>query len=261
MVIYYELVFLDNLVLNYLVLLISAKICAIKIKMLKLIVVSLIFSLISIIILKFNPSLLNSLIIKMLVIILLCIVFFGLSNLPLIIKHILIFSLVCFLISGVLFFFIGCADVVFFSQYIIYSNEMLRMMLYGILIIVLTYKVYIYANKTCASNLSTRKIQLVYKKQNIIVEGLMDTGNLLFDYYYSLPVILISKEKLLDYIDVDSNNCFDISASSIADVATIKAFKADYMIFEKSKTKYECVVGIIEKNLNHECIYNPNYFI
>ena len=148
MVVYYEVVFIDNFILNYLVLLFSSKLCALKVRTIKFVIVSAISAIISIIMIKYKVELIDSFFIKILFTLCFCFAFFGLSKRRLMVKRLVIFTTCCFLLSGVLFFFLNNSEIAMFSGYVVYSKVFVRRALFSIMFIILSYKIYIYLDST-----------------------------------------------------------------------------------------------------------------
>jgi len=148
-----------------------------------------------------------------------------------------------------------------FSGYVVYSKALVRRVLFSILFIILSYKIYIYINKSTLINVETSSVTLSIGNKNYTLDGLKDTGNLLLDSYYGLPVVIINTGVIPNLFELHNIDFFEISVSSISDTEKIKAFKPDYITFCDDKKKYDCVVGVAKSHTGHDCIYNPNYFI
>jgi stage II sporulation protein GA (sporulation sigma-E factor processing peptidase) len=262
MVIYYETIFIDNIILNYLVLFIYSKFCSQKIALYKLTLASVLSTICTIVLIVIDDTLLNSLVVKAAVALTFCFVFFGLKDKRSFIKHLFILGAICFCVSGCLYFFVTNLKINMTSNYLVYSKQAILRIICGIIFIISTYKIYIYINKTTFNKkIGLVKLSISFKNTEISLYGFQDTGNMLFDCYHAMPIVLVTKaisEKLIKDKEFDF---LKLNIKTVNGISKIDGFKVDHIMFDCDKNEHACIVGIIDQSLDHDCIYNPNYFI
>jgi stage II sporulation protein GA (sporulation sigma-E factor processing peptidase) len=266
MVVYYELVFIDNIALNFLVLFFSSKFYALKTKVFRLLAVSIGAAAYATCAQIDSLRLLNSLPIKLIAALLICFAAFGFKCLKRYLKATIIFLAVSFLVAGVLYASLSQGNIEISSKGVIYSGKFVRYMLYGIFFMLLSYKFYIYMHKsTPKKHIELDELTLYFREIKTKVFALKDTGNMLVDSALGIPIILVSKDIADEIYDGADKNVevFEICISTIGQEKSLKAIRLDRIEFKGKSGIYECVMGVLEEDMKSEykCIFNPNHFI
>ncbi len=92
------------------------------------------------------------------------------------------------------------------------------------------------------------------KNKNINVEGFLDTGNKLIDPYFHRPIILLNKK----YINLRGKKVIYVPFSSLNNNGLLKCIIPEYILIDGKEYK-KCLIGISE-NLKFDCILNERVF-
>ena len=88
------------------------------------------------------------------------------------------------------------------------------------------------------------------KNKNINVIGFLDTGNKLIDPYFKRPIVLLNKK----YIDLRGKKIIYVPFSSLNNSGLLKCIIPEYILINNKKYK-NVLIGISE-NLKFDCILN-----
>jgi len=197
-------------------------------------------------------------------ILLICFLAFGKSSFKRYIKVVLVFIITSFLVAGVLFFFFCQGGLEIMSYGIFYTNKLLRCVLYGIISILLSYRLYIYIHKSAPkSQTEICRVSISVSDNSIKTNALLDTGNMAVDPATGLPIILVFEDVFKEFPIDMKEDCFDIFIESIGGGGNIPAIKPDWIKIGQRKRKHECIIGIVAQSFEEEyrCILNPNHFV
>ncbi len=194
MTVYLDVIFLENLVINYIILYSTGIVAKIKIKQVRLFIGSFIGALYSIIYYLTNLKIYSSAILKIVLSILIVYVSYKPENFKILLKQIILFFLVSFVFGGasIAIIYMANANNVTIQNGVIVGNYTLKTVLIGIIIAYITV---IVAFKLIKTKISKKDLicDVVVKINNKTVEtkAMIDTGNLLKEPITNIPVIVM----------------------------------------------------------------------
>ena len=203
MTIYLDVIFLENIVINYIILYVTGIISKAQIKQKRLIAGALIGAIYSVIYYLLKLKLYSSFIIKFLLSIVIIYVAFSSKNFKDLIKKILLFYLTSFVFGGAAIAIIYMVN----SQNITIQNGVLvgsytiKTVLIGI---VVAYFTVIFAFKVLKTKISKKdlicEIEITLNNKKIRTKALIDTGNMLKEPITNWPVIVMEHTLLYDFL-------------------------------------------------------------
>ena len=201
MTIYLDVIFLENIVINYIMLYVTGIISKAQIKQKRLFLGALIGAIYSVIYYLFRLKIYSSFIIKIILSIVIIYVAFNSSNLKELLKKVLLFYLSSFVFGGAAIAIIYMVN----SQNITIQNGVLvrsytlRTILIGIVVayftIILAFKIIKISKKDLIC-----EIVVTLNNKEINSKALIDTGNLLKEPITNLPVIVMEHTLLYDIL-------------------------------------------------------------
>lgn len=212
MTIYIDVVILENLAINYIILIATALIGKYEIRYFRNILASTLGGIYAILNYIKTFSIIQNLIFKIAVSILMIIITFGVKDLKLLVKQLIIFYLVSFTFGGAAFmllFFLKPEDIIFRNGHLIGTYPIKIAILGGIVgfsIIAMLSNI-IRDRRKIKSMLCD--MEIFYKERKIKLKTMIDTGNLLKDPITQTDVIIVEKaslkglleDEILDHIE------------------------------------------------------------
>lgn len=255
MTVYADILIGVNIIINFLLLMLTGKICKTGYKTLRIVASAFLGGIFSLYIFLPKQNILIELAVRTAISLLITFVGFGFCG----IKH-FVKTTFCFLCANMLFGGIVLAVWGLFKPNgIIVNNGMVYFDVSPILLISTTIISYIAITlitrftKSNGNKINLYNIQIFYKENSVNAVCLLDTGNSLTDNLSDRPVILINKAvayKLLNQelsIHTIPNNTVRgfrvIPYYSVGSNGLLPAFKADYVILNNKKI-YSCIIAI-----------------
>lgn len=203
MIIYMDIVLIENLIMNFIILYATGIVIKIKIKIVRLLIASLLGAIYSVVAYMDIFPIYSSMILKIILSIVIVYVSFNAKKIKKLIKDILVFYLVSFVFGGAAFCFIYLIK----PQEILMKNG-LFMGIYTLKTIILasiiSFIIIILVFKIVKSKITKGdmfcEIEININDKKIITNAMIDTGNLLKDPISGLPVIVIEKSLLYNYM-------------------------------------------------------------
>ena len=202
MTIYLDVIFLENIVINYIILYVTGIISKVQIKQNRLFLGALIGAIYSVIYYLFKLKIYSSFIVKIFLSIVIIYVAFNSNNFKDLLKKVLLFYLTSFVFGGAAIAIIYMVN----SQNITIQNGVLvgSYTLTTVLIgIVVAYFAIIFAFKIIKTKISkkdlTCEIEVTLNNKKIRTIALIDTGNMLKEPITNLPVIVMEHTLLYDF--------------------------------------------------------------
>ena len=277
MTVYLDLIFIENVLMNYIILFATTIIVKNKTKHqgLKLLLSSSIGSVYAIIVYLDILSIYSTLLAKVILSVVMVYVAFSPNNIKQLLKQILIFYLTSFIFGGCTF-----ALIYFLKPENVRINNGVFVGIYPIKVTLIagaiTFIITQIAFKLNKSRLSTKNqyldIEIFYKDKSVRVMALLDSGNLVKDPISNLPVVILEKdifrklvsEEFLNYIegilggDVQDYKDLQEDQSKIRMVPFMSIGKENGMLtgIRIDKIKIITEDGEIEKRNVIVCIYN-----
>ena len=203
MTLYIDLILLENIIMNYIIILTTGMVCRTSIKQLRIILSSLLGAIYAIIIYILKFGIYTNQITKVIVSICMVYVAFNPNNIKVMIKQLIIFYLTSFCFGGAAYYLlynispnlIENINGVFVGTYPI-KIALLGGIL-GFFIINISFK--IIKNKLTKKDM-LYDIDIYYKEEKSSIKVILDTGNLLTDPITNIPVLIVESKKLTNII-------------------------------------------------------------
>ena len=203
MTLYIDLILLENIVMNYIILLATGMIYKTNIKHTRIFIASVLGAIYAIMLYLLNLKIYHNQMTKILVAICMVYIAFNASNLKVMLKQIILFYLTSFCFGGAAYYLLYCVDpnlIKSINGVLIGTYPIKIAMLGGILgffVINISFK--LIKNKLTKKDM-LYDITIFYKEAKTTVKVILDTGNLLTDPITKTPVIIIEADKLNNII-------------------------------------------------------------
>ena len=282
MILYADVVFIENLCINYIILLITFKILKKKLKKIRILFASIIGGIYAVLSYINIETGMLSLFIKIIMSILIIKIAFNSKIIKEIIQEIIVFYLVTFGLGGAIFavlFNIGKNQIVIRNGVVIGISSakiLISGIIIGYLIIVKTIKI---LKKMFRASSVYGNIRIVMNNKEIELKAMLDTGNLLVEPISKSPVIIVEKEKLNNIIPDDILNIdiggdverIDVRDEYISKIKLIPyssvgkengilmGIRAEKLIIELDNKKYETddvIIGVFKKQFKSNGKYS-----
>ena len=284
MILYADIVLLENLCINYIILLITGKILKSEIKVLRLVLASVIGGIYAVISYIVSTKALISVIIKIFISLIMIKISFNSKSIKQIIYEIITFYLITFGLGGCVFaimFSFGNTNIIIKNGTLIGISSVKILIIgivFGSMIITKTVKIIKNILKT---NSVYGRIRIKINNKEIETSAMLDTGNLLVDPISKIPVVIVEKNKLKNIISEDILNISNFigggkKLNTVSDeyISKIKlipfssvgeengmlvGIKADEMIIELDNRKYiteDVIVAIYNKKFETKGNYS-----
>ena len=206
MTLYIDLILLENIIMNYIIILATGMICRVNIKYFRLLVASLIGAIYAILVYLVNLKMYTNLITKILISICMVYIAFSSVNIKVLAKQLVIFYLTSFCFGGAAYYLLHNV-----SPNLIQSMNGVLTGTYPIKIAILGgilgFFIINISFKIIKSKLSKKdmiyKVEIFYKDKVTDVKVILDTGNLLTDPITNVPVLIVENTKLRNIISKD----------------------------------------------------------
>ena len=203
MTIYLDVIFLENAIINYIILYVTGIISKSRIKQSRLILGSIIGAIYSIIYYIFRLKMYSSFIIKIVLSIVIIYKSFNSKNFKQLLKQIVLFYLVSFVFGGAAIAIIYMANShdITIQNGVLVGNYTLKTVLIGI---VIAYFTILLAFKIIKTKISKKDlicdIQIELNNKIIQTKAMLDTGNMLREPITNIPVIVMEHTLFYDII-------------------------------------------------------------
>lgn len=281
MTVYLDIVLLENILLNYIIILSTAILSKEKINFLKIILSSIVGGIFAIITYITELSMFLGIIIKIVISIIMMKIAFKEKRLNKFIKTLVFFYLVSFTFGGIAFmllFFINPQNIIINENRFVGTYPLKIAILAGSLgFVIITIVAQIIKNKLTKNNMIC-ELEIFYKGKNKKMKTMLDTGNLLKEPISNEDVIIVEKESLKDIVSndvlenintilkgnmLDSKNVYSykikiIPFSSLGnDNGLLIGFKPDYIKVygEEEIVRNDIIVGIYNGKLTQNDMY------
>ena len=203
MTVYLDVVFLENLIINYIIIYATGIISKAKIKQLKIVLGSLIGAIYSVLYYILKLKIYSSFILKIILSIVIIYVSFNSKNLKELAKQVLLFYLVSFVFGGAaiaIIYMVNSQDITI-QNGVLVGKYTIKTILIGI---VIAYFTVIVAFKIVKTKISKKdlicEVSINLNNKKIETKAMIDTGNLLKEPITNLPVIVMEHTLFYDII-------------------------------------------------------------
>lgn len=202
MIIYIDILIITNIIINYFLLLLTAKYCLNNIKQKYILISSLIGGLYSLIILLPKLSFINIFLLKLISCFFMILILFGKKNL---FKNYYIFLIINFIFSGlmmVLWFFIAPAQMNL-NNGVVYFNISTVTLIISISVAYIIINIFALIAKKVPIEIKDYLVEIYINNKKVILNGFVDTGNFLCDIFSSTPVVICKFDSISDILPLD----------------------------------------------------------
>lgn len=203
MTIYLDVIFLENLIMNYIILYSESIIIKAKIKKINIIISSLLGTFYSIILCITNWQIYKLTIIKIILSIIMVYIAFRPKKIRNLVKYTLIFYLTTFLFGGLVFFliyYIAPQNILIKNGVFIGTYTFKVILIGGIIGIIFLKLLSILINKSKSKSKNIYEICIEHNGKNKKINALLDTGNMLVEPFSKTPVIIVEKTVLYEIL-------------------------------------------------------------
>lgn len=284
MTLYIDLILLENIIMNYIIILATGMICRVNIKQIRILLSSLLGAIYAVFIYAVDLEIYTNQITKILISICMIYIAFNSKSLKIMLKQLLIFYLTSFCFGGAAYYLLYCVSpnmIKSINGILVGTYPIKIAILGGILgffIINISFK--IIRNKLTKKDM-LYNVEIFYKERKASIKVILDTGNLLTDPITSTPVLIVESEKLTDIIqknvleditDIITGNKFEnidediktrcsiIPFSSIGkNNGMIIGFRPDYIKIyteEGEEIRKKVIIGIVKNKIARNGIYS-----
>ena len=286
MTIYLDVVFIENMCMNYIILFATAIITKIKVKHWKILISSVIGSIYAVILTLQLLEIYSNFFLKIILSITMVYIALEPKNIKNLLKQLIIFYLTSFTFGGVAFallYFVRPQDILMKNGVYIGSYPIKIALLGGVVgFVIITTAFKLIKNRMTKKDMFC-EIQINFNEKKVNVKALVDSGHFLKEPITGLPVIVIESKKLQDILpETILENVEDILQGNKTEVLSkeeyiiykfrlipftslgkqnglLLGFKPDNVIIktdENERKLNNSVIGIYTKNLTKDNLYN-----
>lgn len=209
MIVYIDIILLENLCMNYIILFATAYIMKLKISHIRLVASSGIGAIYSIMLYMQILPIYSNLIMKIVLSIAMVYIAYMPRNIKNIVKQLIIFYLISFAFGGCAFallYFIKPENIIMKNGVYIGTYPIKIALLGGIVGFVVTYIAFKIIKNRASKKDIIYPLEIKINEQSISLNALLDTGNMLKDPITLMPVIVVEKEMLYDFLPTEILN-------------------------------------------------------
>ncbi len=206
MTVYIDIVFMENILLNYIILLSTALMSKSRINSPRILLASSIGGIYSILNYIVDITFFLNVLIKFIMSIILVVIAFNTNKLKIVIKQLIFLYLVSFTFGGITFmllFFINPQNIVFKNNHFVGTYPLKVTILGGILGFIIVFTVSKIIRDRMSKKAMLCDLEIFYKGKVKKVKTMIDTGNLLKEPITKKDVIIVEKNSLKDIVDED----------------------------------------------------------
>ena len=282
MTVYIDIILLENLCMNYIILFATAYIMKIKIRHIRIIASSSIGAVYSIMLYMQILPIYSSIFMKIILSVAMVYISYAPKTVKIAIKQLIIFYLISFAFGGCAFallYFVKPQDIFIKNGVYIGTYPLKIALLGGIVGFVITYIAFKIIKNKATKEEMIYKLKIKINDKTVEVNALLDTGNKLKDPITLVPVIVIEKQKLYNFlpeeilenidkiIGGDSDKLIEENIKYMSKFRVIPynsigkqnglmlGFKADevkIIIDEEERTIKNTIIGIFNQSFNSQ---------
>ncbi|WP_066893959.1 sigma-E processing peptidase SpoIIGA [Clostridium nigeriense] len=248
MVIYIDILLIENFIVNLFLLLITLKV--LRYKYYKTIYIAAILGSLYTLVLFMNNKILASLPFKLIVVLLMLIVSTRSFKILRIVKSSITFMIMSFTLCGFTFAFSIMENYYSIFEGVKIENYSIKYLLISVMMLyIFIVRVSDYVRDRALVNNFIYDIEIINDKKSIFIKGLLDTGNALREPVSNLPCIIIESD-FLNSFNIKSSDEFLIPYSTIGEEGNLKGFKTKEVRIRGEDKEWKDVEVIICKCKN-----------
>ena len=204
MTIYIDIILLENIVMNYIIILATAIISKSRISIWKSLISSIIGGIYSILNYLVELDNISNLLLKILISIVMIQIAYGSKKVKFFLKQLIMFYLTSFTFGGITFmllFFISPNNLVLNNNHLVGTYPIKVTLIGGAVGFIVISIVAMLINNKLNQNSIIYDLEILHKGNQVKIRALMDSGNLLKDPISNIDVIIVEKESLKELID------------------------------------------------------------
>lgn len=280
MTIYLDLILLENIIMNYIIILATGMVCKVDVKQIRVLLSSVLGAMYAIVIYFIDLKIYTSQITKLIVSTSMVYIAFNATNIKILLRQLIIFYLTSFCFGGVAYYllYVVNPDLIKSINGVLVGTYPIKIAILGgilgFFIINISFK--IIKNKLTKKDM-LYDIDIHYKEEKSRIKAMLDTGNLLTDPITNIPVLIVESQKLKNIIPENINKI--IFSSEFADIhedikkrcsiipfssigknnGMIIGFRPDYIKIHTEageKVRKKVIVGIYENRITKNGVYS-----
>lgn len=258
MIVYIDVLLIENFIINFFLLLITTKTLRSKVKKVRLVFSSILGSMYVFTMFIKELKYLTILPVKLFVAIIMISIILNKASLLNKIKGSVIFIIYSMTLGGICLFLNNSGIVTDLNKISIINFTYKKLLLALIIIYLTLSRIYAEIKDTIHVKQLIYKIDIVYKDKLFSVEAFLDTGNELREPITNLPVIII-EESIFNGIDLSNMEKYYIPYKDVSgSMGKLLAFKPSYVVLhEKDRIENkEFIIAITKTKLSSENTYN-----
>ena len=203
MTVYVDLILIQNIIMNYIIILTTGIICKIDIKQYKIICASIIGAIYAIVMYVMKLNIYNNQLVKIVLSVCMVYIAFHSKNFKSLLKQVIIFYLTSFCFGGATYYLLYCISpglIKYINGTLVGTYPIKIAILGGIVgffITVISFNVI--KNRFEQKDL-LYNVKIYYKEKNIGIKVILDTGNLLTEPITNTPVMIVEASKMKTFI-------------------------------------------------------------
>lgn len=212
MTFYIDLILLENIIMNYIIILATGMVCRVNIKHIRILLASLLGAIYAILVYIIDLRIYKNPIIRVLISVCMIYISFNSINIKILLKQLLIFYLTSFCFGGAAYYLLHNVN-----PYMIQSVNGILAGTYPIKIAILggilgffiiNVSFRIIKNKLTKKDM-IYEVEIFYNEKSSNIKVILDTGNLLTEPITKTPVLIVEAERLKEIIPEDILNNID----------------------------------------------------
>lgn len=203
MTLYIDLILLENIIMNYIIILATGMVCKVNIKHIRIFLASSVGAIYAILVYVINLPIYTNSIIKILVSISMIYISFGSNNIKILLKQLLIFYLTSFCFGGSAYYLLHNINpnLVKSVNGVLTGTYPIKIAILGG---ILGFFVINISFKIIKSKLTKKDmiydVEIFYKEKSTKIKVILDTGNFLTEPITKTPVMIVESKKLKNII-------------------------------------------------------------
>ncbi|ATD54891.1 sigma-E processing peptidase SpoIIGA [Clostridium chauvoei] len=243
MVVYVDVVFIENFIVNLFLLLITMKLLRFEYR--KSIYVGAVLGGLYTLALFIKIPVLTSLVGKILVALIMIMLTVKKRTLGTIIKAVITFFIGSFTLCGICFTFSLMQNQYSISKDFIISNYSIKYIIVSIMILyIVIVRIVDYLRERALIKNLLYDIEFSYNEKKVCLKGFLDTGNELREPVTNLPCIIVENE-LIDTMNIPDEKAYYISYSTIGEDGKLKGFKGEKIKVRQQNEDWRTIDAII----------------
>ncbi len=252
MIIYLDILILENLVVNLFLLYLTVQTLRVKTKWLYMFLSASIGSMYVITLLCPELKVFSYFPFKILIAVIMILIVFRKRNIMFLVKSLGIFLLYSMVLAGACMFIQYSNGNTFISRFAIINFSYKKLMISLMIIYMLIHRIIIYIKDRKDLNCLIYSIDIVMKNSKKTVEAFLDTGNELREPATNLPVIIVEKS-IFDDVDLKNYDKFYIPYKVVSGQnGNLSGFKPEYIKIygEREDEERQVIIAFSEEKLS-----------